>query len=278
MRTPRKTTAILLAGGVAVASAGYAIGTQAGGGSAAAGDSGDDARRFGPGEPFDDLAGALGVEVGELRDALADFGSRQRTERKDTFAAALADALGKSTEEVQRALEERYEAARSAFARRLAAALDLEPADVQAALEKVVDGATRDRVDGPRDFVNNLAGELGVSPDRLEDALREVRPPGGRGDCPGPGLVGPDLRGLAAALDVTQAELREALREMWDERGTHRADVADELADFLAGRFNLSVGQVEEALDDAFPQPPERGLRGGPGPGFGPPSLHTRPG
>ena len=278
MRTPRKTTAILLAGGVAVASAGYAIGTQAGGGSAAAGDSGDDARRFGPGEPFDDLAGALGVEAGELRDALADFGSRQRTERKDTFAAALADALGKSTEEVERALEERYEAARSAFARRLAAALDLEPADVQAALEKVVNGATRDRVDGPRDFVNDLAGELGVSPDRLEDALREARPLGRDGDGPGPGLIEPHLRGLAAALDVTQAELRAALREMWDERSSHRADVSDELAEFLAGRFNLSVDRVEEALDDAFPQPPERGLRGGPGPGFGPPSLHTRPG
>lgn len=278
MRTPRKTTAILLAGGVALASAGYAIGTQAGGGSAAAGDSSDDARRFGPGEPFDDLAGALGVDAGELRDALADFGSRQRTERKDTFAAALADALGKSTEEVERALEERHEAARSAFARRLAAALDLEPADVQAALEKVMDGATPDRRDGPRDFVDDLAGELGVSPDRLEDALREVRPPGGRGDCPGPGLVEPDLRGLAAALDVTQAKLREALREMWDERGTHRADVSDELAEFLAGRFNLSVGQVEEALDDTFPPPPERGFRGGPGPGFGPPALHTLPG
>jgi hypothetical protein len=278
MRTPRKTMAILVAGGVALASAGYAIGTQADGGSAAAGDSSDDARRFGPGEPFDDLAGALGVDAGELRDALADFGSRQRTERKDTFAAALADALGKSTEEVERALEERHEAARSAFARRLAAALDLEPADVQAALEKVMDGATPDRMDGPRDFVDDLAGELGVSPDRLEDALREVRPPGGRGDCPGPGLVEPDLRGLAAALDVTQAKLREALREAWDERGTHRADVSDELAEFLAGRFNLSVGQVEEALDDTFPPPPERGFRGGPGPGFGPPALHTLPG
>lgn len=278
MRTPRKTTTILLAGGVALAFAGYAIGTQAGGGSAAAGDSSDDARRFGPGEPFDDLAGALGVDAGELRDALADFGSRQRTERKDTFAAGLADALGKSTEEVERALEERHEAARSAFARRLAAALDLKPADVQAALEKVMDGATPDRMDGPRDFVDDLAGELGVSPGRLEDALREVRPPGGRGDCPGPGLVEPDLRGLAAALDVTQAKLREALREMWDERGTHRADVSNELAEFLAGRFNLSVGRVEEALDDTFPPPPERGFRGGPGPGFGPPALHTLPG
>jgi hypothetical protein len=278
MRTPRKTTAILLAGGVALASAGYAIGTQAGGGSAAAGDSSDDARRFGPGEPFDDLAAGLGVDAGELRDALADFGSRQRTERKDTFAAALADALGKSTEEVERALEERHEAARSAFARRLAAALDLEPADVEAALEKVMDGSEPDRMHGPGDFIDELAGELGVSADRLENALREVRPLGRRGDCPRPGLVEPDLRGLAAALDVTPAELREALREMWDDGRTHRADVSNELAEFLAGRFNLSVGQVEEALDDTFPPPPERGFRGGPGPGFGPPALHTLPG
>ena len=274
MRTPRKTTAIFLAGGVAIASGAYAIGTQAGGGSADARDSGAKAPRFGPGEPFDDLADALGVEADELRDALADFRSRHRTERKDAFAAGLADALGKSTEEVERALEERRDAEQNAFAKRLAASLDLDPADVEAALEKVMDGAGKDGPQRPGDFIDELAGELGVSADRLENALREVRPLGRQRDCGGPGPIGADLSGLAAALDVTPAELRSALREMWDDRRTDRADVSGELAEFLAGRFNLSVDEVEEALDDTFPPPPERGLRGGPGPGFGPPGRH----
>jgi hypothetical protein len=273
MRSPRKTTAVLLAGGVALASAGYAIGTQAGGGSAVARDSSGDARPLGPGEPFDDLADALGVDPDELRDAMADFGSRHRTERRDAFAAALADALGKSTEQVERALEERHDAARSAFAKRLAAALDLNAGEVEAALEKVMDAARPGRMHAPGDFIDDLAGELGVSADRLEDALREVRPPGRHGDCRGPGPLGADLSGLSAALDVTPAELRRALRELWDDGRTDRADVSGELAEFLAGRFNLPVDEVEKALDDTFPPPPKLDFRGGPGPGFGPPGA-----
>ena len=136
MRTPRRTTAILVTGAVVLASAAYAIGTQAGGGSAVADDPRAGAPPNGPGEPFAGLADALGVDEDELRDALADFRGQHRTERRDTFAAALADALGKSTEEVERAFEESYEAERAAFAKRLAAALDLDQADVEAALER----------------------------------------------------------------------------------------------------------------------------------------------
>ena len=274
MRTPRRTTAIILTGAVVLASGAYAIGTQAGGGSADARDSRAGAPPFPPGEPFDDLADALGVDADELRDALADFRSQQKTERTDAFAAALADALGKSTEEVEKALEQRHEAEQSAFAKRLAAALDLDPADVEAALEKVMDGAGRGGPQPPGDFIDDLASELGVSADRLEDALREVRPPGRHADCGGPGPVGPDVSGLAAALGVTPAELRSALRDMWNDRRSDRADDSGELAEFLAKRFNLSVDRVEKALDDTFPPPPEPGLRGGPGPGFGPPAWH----
>src|SRR5215211_5610717 len=240
MRTPRRTTAIILTGAVVLASGAYAIGTQAGGGSADARDSRAGAPPFPPGEPFD----------------------------------ALADALGKSTEEVEKALEQRHEAEQSAFAKRLAAALDLDPADVEAALEKVMDGAGRGGPQPPGDFIDDLVSELGVSTDRLEDALREVRPPGRHADCGGPGPVGPDVSGLAAALGVTPAELRSALRDMWNDRRSDRADDSGELAEFLAKRFNLSVDRVEKALDDTFPPPPEPGLRGGPGPGFGPPAWH----
>jgi hypothetical protein len=202
MRTPRRTTVIILAGAVALASGAYAIGTQVGGGSAAAGDPDAEARSFGPGEPFDDLADALGVDAAELREALADFGGQHRVERRDEFAAALADALGKSTEEVERALEERHDA------------------------------------------------------------------------CGGPGPLGLDQSGLADALDVTPAELRSALRQIFRDGMTDRADDQGELAEFLAKRFNLSVDKVDEALDDALPPPPELRFRGGPGPGFGPPGWH----
>jgi nucleoid DNA-binding protein len=274
MRTPRRTTAILLTGAVALASGAYAIGTQVGGGSAAAGDSDAGPRHFGPGEPFDDLADALGVEGNELRDALADFRRQHASGQRDAFAAALADALGKSTEEVERALEERRDAGRTEFARRLAAALELDPDKVEAALEKVFDSAQRDGVHRPGDFIDDLAGELGVSADKLENALRQVRPPDRRHVCGGPGDRGPALSGLARALDVTPAELRAALRQIWEDGPAEQS----ELAEFLAKRFNLSVDEVEEALDDALPPRPGPGLRGGPGPGFGPPGPPGSPG
>jgi hypothetical protein len=203
---------------------------------------------------------------------MEDFRSGHRSERKDAFEAALADVLGKSTEEVERAFEKLHNSKESAFADRIAEALDLDPGKVEAALEKVKDSARRNGVPGPGEFVDDLAAELGVSPDRLEDALREVRPLGPGPRCARPGPSESGLRDLANALDVAPSELRAALRQIWDERGTLRSDGHGELAEFLAQRFNLSVEQVEEALDDSLPAPPR--FRGGPGPGFGPPVWH----
>jgi hypothetical protein len=206
MRTPRRTTVILLAGAVVLASGAYAIGSQAGGGSADARDSRADGPPFPPGEPFDDLADALGVDADELRDALADFGSRHMSERRDDFAAALAGALGKST------------------------------ADVEKALDSLPNG--------PHD------------------------------GCAGPGPFGAGLSELARALDVTPAELRRALRQVGEDARTEHADKRDDLAKFLADRFNLSVDKVEKALDDSLPTPPKLEFRGGPGPGFEGPGWH----
>lgn len=192
-----------MAGAVVLASGAYAIGTQVGGGSADARDSRARAPAFPPGEPFDDLADALGVDADKLRDALADFHGRHMSERRDAFAGALADALGKSTADVEKAL----------------------------------------------------------------DSLPEER----RDGCPGPGGHGAPLSALARALDVTPAELRRALRAV---ARTKRTEGRDELARFLADRFNLSVDKVEKALDDSLPPPPEFGFRHGPGPEFGPPGRH----
>jgi hypothetical protein len=205
MRTPRKSTALILTGAVVLASGAYAIGTQTGGGSADARDRESDPRRFtfGSGEPFGDLADALGVDEDELQGALEDFRGRHLSEKRDAFAASLADALGKSTDEVERAL----------------------------------------------------------------DSLPRRRDEG----CVGPGRPGPALRELASALDVTSDELRNAFRQVWEDRRTEHPDGKGDLAEFLADRFNLSADKVEQALDDALPSPPERHFRGGSGPGFGPP-------
>jgi hypothetical protein len=190
MRTSRAAMIAVLAGAVALASAAYGIGTQADDGTAAA--RGDRAERdrgergdwgFGPPEAlFGDLAGELGVDADELRDALEDFHRQRADEPRNEFSAALAKALGKPVDDVEAALEE------------------AEPGDRR------------------------------------------------RGPC-GPGV---SLRRLATALDVTQAELREALREV--RAGADEAFDArrDALVKFLADRFGLSEDKVRNALPD-FP-------------------------
>jgi hypothetical protein len=198
MRSPKMTTAVVLAGAVALASAAYGIGTQSGDGNAAARDGaaqGGWERPPGPG--FGDLADELGVDADELRDALADFREQEHGERRDAFATALAEALGKPVDEVQAALD-------------------------------------------------------------------EVRP----GDGARPGCAPHvSLRRLAAALDVTRPELREALREARAGERSGWEDHRDDLVAFLADRFGLSEDEVEEALP-ALPDPGRHGP-GGPPP-FGP--------
>jgi hypothetical protein len=95
---------------------------------------------------------------------------------------------------------------------------------------------------------------------------------------------GAPLRKLAAELEVTRAELRKALREVRAEAKSGWEQHEEKLAAFLADRFGLDAGEVEEALAD-IPRPTVRiGPRGpggpefhGPGPGgpdgpgFGPP-------
>ena len=102
MRSPKTTAAVVLAGAVALSSAAYGIGTQAGDGTASARDG--TAQNGGP--RFGDLAEQLGVDPAELRDALADFHEQEHGERRDAFVTALAEALGKPVDEVRAALDE----------------------------------------------------------------------------------------------------------------------------------------------------------------------------
>ena len=206
MRSRTKATAVVMAGAVALSSAAYGIGTQAGGGTAAA-ENGNRAAAVdcGPGMRFGfrGLAEELGVDAAELRAALEDFRQQNEGDHRDAFAAALADALGKSTEDVQQALE-------------------------------------------------------------------SMRPGGGDGGMRHPFV---SLKRLAAALDVTRAELRDALREARSSLADSFEERHAALVTFLAERFNLSEEKVEEALPDVPAGPPGMLERHRPGPGGGPPGF-----
>jgi transcriptional regulator with XRE-family HTH domain len=247
MRRSWKTVVIAVVGAAVLASGAYAIGTQTGGGSADASDSKPSFRA-----PFDSLAKALGVSGDDLRNALEDFRKQHADQRKDDFAAALAKALGKSTADVEKALQDQKDKARDDFAKRLADALGKSESDVRSALDKVKMG---DKT-GPRSFFEDLAKELGVSTDRLEQALHDSRPRHFGSDGP--------FSGLAQSLGVSKEQLRDALRKLFQD---HRPDGGardKELAQFLADRFHLSVDKVEKALQDARPPFPGKGHWHGP--------------
>jgi len=133
----------------------------------------------------------------------------------------------------------------------------------------------RQRADEPRnEFAAALAKALGKPVGDVEAALEEAEPGDRRrGPC------GPDvsLRRLAAELDVTQAELRKALREV--RAGADEAIDArlDALVTFLAERFNLSEDKVRDALPDFRARFGDGPGRFGDGPGRfgdGPPGPH----
>jgi hypothetical protein len=259
MRRPWKATAIAVTGAVVLASGAYTVGTQTGGGAA---DASGSKPRFGPlrpgsPAPFDDLAKALGVSGNDLRAALEDYRKQRRGDHEGDFAAALARALGKPTSEVESALQRQKDAARSDFAKRIADALGKNVDDVQAALDKV----GKDAKSNPRASFDDLARELGVSTDRLQQALHDAKPhrfaPDGR------------FSGLAKELGVTPAKLRDALRQVWKDQRPDFGARQKDLAQFLADRFHLSVDKVEKALDAARPARPEKGHWRGPGGGWG---------
>ncbi len=238
MTKGKRTTAIALAGAVALASGAYALGNQADSGSAEAARTARDDVGFGhgPGRPgmrpgFENLADRLGVDEDDLRAALEDIAA----DRKGEFAQRLAAALGVDAAKVEQALEsahpERPDRPRpqrpDAFAAALAKELGISTAKVRAALEK-----HRGRPGDPGD----LAAELGVSEERLREAFHavfdKVRP------------HHPDLANLAKELGVTRAQLEAAFEKLHDQKDELRDEFANELAD----RLNLDVSKVEDAL------------------------------
>lgn len=187
MKNQKAATAAVLAGAVALASAAYGIGTQSGDGTA-------EAARDGQGrvEPklfmrFDGLADELGVEADELEDAMRDFHEQQRGEIRDSFASALAEALGKPVDEVRAALDEigpgegkRPGCAPHVSLRRLAAELGVTRGELREALREARAGVDAPFEDHRDDLATFLADRLGISKEKVEEALPEPPEPGDR--------------------------------------------------------------------------------------------------
>jgi len=256
MTRGKQTTALALAGAVALASGAYALGTQVDDGNAAAAKTPNAAPAFagGPGRPgfghgfpggpggplLEGAADRLGVSEAQLRTALEEIAKEHRSD----FAQKLADALKIDRAKVEAAFDKlrpkRPDRPRApeAFAAALAKQLGLTTAKVRAALEK-----HRNNPTSP----DALAKELGVSEQKLHDAFHtimgKIRPRGG------PGHHGPDADTLAKELGVSQAQLEAAFDKL---RADHEK-LEDQLAQELADKLNIDVAKVKAAIDDFRP-------------------------
>lgn len=263
MQTRGKTTVIVVGGALAVASVGYGLGTQADDGTAVAGggDRASGAIGFAPGgQPpgFENLADKLGVDSDELAQAMRDFHEKEHGDRRDEFAAALAKALRISTDKVTAAFEQLHQRREARVAARLAEALEVDADKVQAALDKLKGDSPRP----PHELAQALADELGVDVTDVRRALFEAGPERDRAHR----RDAMPLRQLASELGVTRAELRKALGELHPGERDRFEEHNQELAKFLADRFDLSTDKVAEALD-ALPRPVPPGHGDRPGPG-----------
>jgi transcriptional regulator with XRE-family HTH domain len=258
MRRTKQTTVLALTGAVALAAGAYALGSQAGGGSAEAAKANGNGAAHGYGvRPFggppgrwraappslQGLADRLGVKESDLQAALEairkDLPAPE--DRRDELAKQLADALNIDVAKVTAAFDKLRPAdrdhARGDFAAALAKQLGLSTTKVQQALEQRRDPGA-------------LADALGVSPQKLRQALAKLwrgRPAHHDRD------KGADSAALAKELGVTEAELRAAFDKL---RAAHEADetkLRDEFAQKLADRLNLDVQKVEDALGDFGP-------------------------
>lgn len=155
MRDRRRTIIGALAGGVVLASAAFAAGSQVDGGSATAKGGGDRAgvepallpappgagdvtfvhRRGGPGArfaPFGDLAERLGVSERRLHDAL--HAVRPSGHPRDELAESLAKSLDVDADRVREALAAFHRSRHEQFAERLAKELGIDADRVKDAL------------------------------------------------------------------------------------------------------------------------------------------------
>jgi transcriptional regulator with XRE-family HTH domain len=243
-----RTTVIALIAAVAVSSIAYGLGSQRGGGSAAAlGSMSASDRDPGPfgvrhGPPLDDLADRLGVSADKLEAALEDIrGDRSAPDDHHAeLAADLAAELGVAADRVTAALEKlRGEHGRhhEELTGELADKLGVDPAKLRAAFEKL-HGELRHR--GPRAAAAALARELGIDAANVRSAFRALRdelgpPPRRHHDHAD---IAADL---ADELGVSESAVRDAFEKL------HEAK-RKEFAAALAERLDVPAAKVEEAL------------------------------
>ena len=243
MRRTKTTTALAVAGAVALASGAYALGSQTGDGDAVAARNGIPPAlgyggpppagpghrwRGGGGPPMlEGLAARLGVDESDLQAALEDI----RKDHGDDFARQLAAALGVDVSKVTAAFD------------KLRPGRGDRHADIAAALAKKLGVSTatvrKAFTQGRRD-PQALATALGVTPEKLRQAFESLRPREHRGH---------GIAALARALGVSQAQLDAALDEVKAAERKRRDAFAQELAD----RLNIDVQKVEDALGDLRP-------------------------
>jgi Clp amino terminal domain, pathogenicity island component len=166
MPRQRRTQVIVVGGALAIASAAYGLGTQAGDGNAIAENSqnGERGARIalerGGACGFSGLADELGVDEAKLEQALRDFRSSHDDGMRDGFAADLAAALGVSEDKVSSALDKLHRKREDRFDDRMGPR-DLPPPP----------GGARFHFGAP---LRDLAKELGVTRSELRKALGEV--------------------------------------------------------------------------------------------------------
>lgn len=235
-----KTLALVLTGGVVLASGGYALGSQAGGGSANAKD--DPGSPAGlaisapPGPPdLDGLADRLGVTEDQLSDALESLRSEQQPPDPEALVKELADTLGVSQ------------------------------ADLKAAMKKL-----RPRFDGPRG--GKLCGPPGDGDGQSTHKEFRFDRRGGPKPPPAPGAPGPapdpDGHGgpsffffgtdpgfaadLAKELGIDKSKVEDGLKAFADKQEAAAKERRDAFAQKLADKLGISVDKVKEAV----PEPP----------------------
>jgi hypothetical protein len=164
-----------------------------------------DPRRHGPareGALAGALADELNLDAAKARAALRKVHDAAHDRRRDELAAALASSIGVDKDKVAAALDDLFDRDRRDGRRgtrrdpavALAAALGVDVAKVRAAFEELRRAHERDHAQRRAEFARRLADELGISVDKVEDALEAGSRPGfGRG--PG-GHHGPGGRGF----------------------------------------------------------------------------------
>ena len=288
MKSQKQMALYGLAGGVALASAAFAIGSQAGGGSAVAGTSpapaaatttsafakaqaatGPERRGTTRHEHQEvllaDVARKLGVSENALRAAMEDLRPGRDGEDHADFATDLAKLLGLDAAKVQAALgktgpgpgerHRHHGGPPEEIVAELAEDLKLDPAKVRAAFDAVRPPEPPRRGERPDkdDFLAALAKELGVDAADVRRSLEDVRPPGhGRKERHGPGGPrGPFADDLAKELGVSGDKLEQAFDTLMQRRQAAFAKA-------LAARLSISPDKVEEVLRE-LPHPGGRG-------------------